>query len=131
MPRLFILLFHLVSLVSIRAQSDQFRGSNRNGIYPDTGLLQQWPETGPELITSMEGIGDGYGDVFCLNNATGESIWRKNIFDIYKSQTSKWGYTESPLLYKNLVILTPGGPGQNVVALDKMTGEQSWSINLD
>lgn len=196
MPRLFIFLFLLVSLVSIRAQSDQFRGSNRNGIYPDTGLLEQWPETGPELITSMEGIGDGYGspsindkgifiagmidssgyifhfdheyqllwkiqygkeytykytgargtptleenrlyysgshgDAFCLNNETGEFIWRKNIFDIYKSKTSKWGYTESPLLYKNLVILTPGGPGQNVVALDKMTGEQSWSINLD
>ncbi len=72
-----------------------------------------------------------YGDAFCLNNETGEFIWKTNIFDTYNSQTSKWGYTESPLLYKNLVILTPGGPGQNVVALDKMTGEQIWSIDLD
>ena len=27
--------------------------------------------------------------------------------------------------------LHPAGPGQNVVALDKMTGEQIWSIDLD
>jgi outer membrane protein assembly factor BamB len=29
------------------------------------------------------------------------------------------------------VILTPGGPGYNVVALDKMNGDLVWSIDLD
>ncbi|MDX2432753.1 MAG: PQQ-binding-like beta-propeller repeat protein [Bacteroides sp.] len=196
MRNLSLILIFTVSFASMEAQSTQFRGTDRNGIYPDTGLLELWPEQGPQLLASIEDIGDGYGspsmnerglyiagmidsmgylfhynfeqkllwkvlygkeytykytgargtptleenrlyysgsygDAFCLNNETGAFIWRKNIFDTYHSKTSKWGYTESPLLYKNLVILTPGGPGQNVVALDKMTGEEIWSINLD
>jgi outer membrane protein assembly factor BamB len=49
---------------------------------------------------------------------------------LWKIQYGK-EYTESPLLYKNMVILTPGGPGKNVVALDKMSGELAWSIDLD
>lgn len=196
MPKLLFIIIVAATFSGLYAQSDQFRGSERNGIYPDTHLLDQWPETGPELIASIGGIGDGYGspsfnerglyiagmidssgyifhfsfdqelvwkirygeefsykytgargtptleknrlyysgsygDAFCLNNETGEFIWKKNIFDIYRSKTSKWGYTESPLIYKNVVILTPGGVGQNVVALDKMTGEQIWSVDLD
>lgn len=192
----FALIF-LFPVDSLQAQAGQFRGLSRDGIYPTQGgLLEQWPESGPELAGTIEGIGDGYGspsinergiyiagmidsagyvfhfnhsqelqwkvhygreytfkytgargtptleenrlyysgtygDAFCLNNETGEFIWRKNIFDTYHSETSKWGYTESPLLYKNLIFLTPGGPGYNVVALDKMTGEPIWSIDLD
>ncbi len=196
MRNLILCIILTASFGSIRAQPAQFRGTDRNGIYPDTGLLDYWPEQGPEMIATIGGIGDGYGspsinergiyiagmidstgyifhfdfrhqllwkiqygseftfkytgargtptleenrlyysgtygDAFCLNNETGDFIWKKNIFDLYQSKTSKWGYTESPLLYKNLVILTPGGPGHNVVALDKMTGEHIWSIDLD
>ena len=28
----------------------QWRGPNRDGIYPETNLLSQWPEKGPEVI---------------------------------------------------------------------------------
>lgn len=39
----------------------QFRGPNRDGIYPDRGLLQEWPEDGPKEVFYAEGIGHGYG----------------------------------------------------------------------
>ncbi len=38
----------------------QWRGPERDGIYPGTGLLKSWPEEGPELLFSSSGIGKGY-----------------------------------------------------------------------
>ena len=72
-----------------------------------------------------------YGNAVCLDNGTGEVIWKNDIFETFKGDTVKWGYTESPLVYQDLVILTPGGPGHNVVALDKMTGELRWALDKE
>ena len=41
----------------------QWRGMERNGIYPDTGLLSSWPAGGPELLWYFEGLGQGHGSV--------------------------------------------------------------------
>ena len=41
------------------AQDTQWRGPNRDGKYPDTGLLKEWPEGGPRLILQKEGLGKG------------------------------------------------------------------------
>jgi outer membrane protein assembly factor BamB len=38
----------------------QWRGANRDGVYPGTGLLKEWPADGPALIWSVNGIGKGY-----------------------------------------------------------------------
>lgn len=183
-------------LTGLRAQPFQFRGENRDGIYPDTGLLDVWPEEGPQLIYTIGDLGDGYsapsmssdgifiagmfdstgmikhfnpehqlewtyeygkeytfkytgargtptidgdrlyysgtfGDAFCLNVKDGSRIWGLNIFDTFGGKPIKWGYCESPLIYKDLVILTPGGPSHNVVALDKFSGELRWAASLD
>jgi outer membrane protein assembly factor BamB len=41
----------------------QWRGSERTGIYRDTDLLEVWPETGPEMIWSIDSIPEGYSSV--------------------------------------------------------------------
>ena len=41
----------------------QWRGPERSGVYPETGLLDEWPEGGPEQLWSMEGIGSGFSSV--------------------------------------------------------------------
>jgi hypothetical protein len=37
----------------------QFRGPNRDGISPDTGLLKEWPSGGPALAWKATGLGEG------------------------------------------------------------------------
>ncbi len=37
-----------------------WRGPNRDGKSPDTGLLKQWPAEGPELLWKADGIGIGF-----------------------------------------------------------------------
>jgi len=53
----------------------QWRGPDRNGIYMESELMKSWPEEGPELSWSFEGIGDGYSSVSVYNEviyATGK-----------------------------------------------------------
>ena len=39
----------------------QWQGPNRNAVSHETGLLQQWPESGPPLAWTISGLGGGYG----------------------------------------------------------------------
>jgi outer membrane protein assembly factor BamB len=41
----------------------QWRGPNRDGKSPETGLLQQWPESGPPLAWKAKDLGTGYSSV--------------------------------------------------------------------
>jgi outer membrane protein assembly factor BamB len=52
-----------VSLSVWAADSPQFRGPERDGIFADTGLLKAWPESGPALLWQFEGVGQGYSSV--------------------------------------------------------------------
>ena len=48
---------HLLALIAFflltnifAQEAFQWRGPDRDGIYPETGLLKIWPEDGPELL---------------------------------------------------------------------------------
>lgn len=45
------------------ADSPQFRGPDRSGIFPETGLLKVWPEEGPPLLWTATGLGHGYASL--------------------------------------------------------------------
>ena len=68
------------------------------------------------------------GDLNCLKANTGEIVWKKNLLTENQVEVPYWGVSASPLIYKNSVILTPGGENNNaVVALDKKSGKKLWS----
>ena len=66
------------------AQDVQWRGPNRDGIYPDTMLLKEWPEDGPEVLFVTEGLGRGFSSAV----ATGEMIYVTGIKDSYEYLTA-------------------------------------------
>ncbi len=41
----------------------QFHGPNRDAICTETGLLQEWPDGGPELLWKLQGLGRGYSTI--------------------------------------------------------------------
>jgi len=45
------------------AQWSQWRGPNRDGKSPDTGLLKSWPKGGPKLLWKVPLIGQGFSSV--------------------------------------------------------------------
>jgi len=67
--RMFILLMGgLIAASTVRAANldaswPQFHGPNRDNHSTETGLLKQWPEGGPALLWTAQGIGHGYSGV--------------------------------------------------------------------
>jgi len=188
----------IVSVIALNAQSSvdwpQWRGPDRNGISKETGLLSQWPRSGPPVAWSAAMLGAGYGsiavqgdrvyvqgmrnrqsvvstlnradgklvwvrilgpagdndrgpgprstptidgdrvyvlsetgDLACLRVADGSVIWQRNILKEFRGDNPYWLLSESPLIDGNNVIVTPGGRGAGVVALDKMSGKTVWA----
>ncbi len=70
-------IFLLLVALSVHGQQSQFRGPLRDGKFPDTGLLQTWPEGGPQLLLKVEGIGKGYSSVI----ATDQYIFATGMID--------------------------------------------------
>jgi outer membrane protein assembly factor BamB len=65
------------------------------------------------------------GDVAALTTA-GKPVWSKNFkTDFGGDIMSGWGYSESPLVDGDKVIVTPGNKAL-IVALNKKTGETLW-----
>jgi outer membrane protein assembly factor BamB len=79
----------------------QWRGADRSGMSPDTGLLQDWNVQQPKLVWTAEGLGGGYASVsvaggqlystgnqaggqavICIQAADGKVAWKTNITDV-------------------------------------------------
>jgi outer membrane protein assembly factor BamB len=52
-----------VAVDVVEAEWPGWRGPNRDGKSPDTGLLKEWPADGPKLLWKVTGIGKGYSGV--------------------------------------------------------------------
>jgi hypothetical protein len=58
------LLFVLVPIVAFALpEPNQWRGPQRDGIFPATGLLREWPKEGPKLAWQIAGLGRGLSSV--------------------------------------------------------------------
>lgn len=68
------------------------------------------------------------GNLICVDAATGEVKWKQSMLDL-GGTVPTWGFTESPLVYDNLVLCTPGGEKGAIAALDKKTGEVVWQTS--
>ncbi|HKQ79748.1 MAG TPA: PQQ-binding-like beta-propeller repeat protein [Blastocatellia bacterium] len=66
------------------------------------------------------------GDLACLRARDGSPVWRKNILKEFGGSNPGWLISESPLVDGDRLIVTPGGSGAGMVALDKMTGKEIW-----
>jgi outer membrane protein assembly factor BamB len=71
------------------------------------------------------------GTLVCLETASGKRVWELNLAERFGGRRPNWGYSESPLLDGDRVIVMPGGPGAAVVALNKNTGDVLWKSQSD
>ena len=69
-----------------------------------------------------------FGQVHCISQTTKKPVWSKNLArDFGKGgRLPKWGYSQSPLLYKDVVILAPQTSEAGLVALERATGKERW-----
>ncbi|MEZ5071941.1 MAG: PQQ-binding-like beta-propeller repeat protein [Bacteroidales bacterium] len=98
----------------------------------ETPLGREWVTSFPgsrsasTIIDDRVYVGTGMGDLYCLDLADGTLVWHKTFGEAYEGQYPFHGHSESPVVWEDRVFWTPGGEHQNVVALDRMTGELIW-----
>lgn len=73
----------------------------------------------------------GEGTVVCLDAASGKILWQVDSVRDFGGQVPNWGYSESPLIDGDRVIVMPGGRGASLVSLDKQTGKVQWKTGDD
>jgi len=195
LTRLF-LLSSLLNISTLKAIDwPQWRGPDRSGASPETGLLQSWPDGGPKLLWEGGAVGVGFssvaiagdkiftmgdkdgsshlfglnksngatlwsvqvgkpggnysgtrctptvdgvsvyalgqfGDLLCVDAASGRENWRKNIQAEYGGKSGGWNYSESVLIDGNQLICSPGSNEASVVALNKTNGSLLWKNSL-
>jgi outer membrane protein assembly factor BamB len=85
---------------------------------------------GPRGTPTIDGdfvyVEGGNGDVTCLRADSGETVWHVSLSGDLGGGRPGWGYSESPLVVDDLVVVTPGGRDGTLAALDKRTGEVAW-----
>jgi outer membrane protein assembly factor BamB len=66
------------------------------------------------------------GKLQAFEKQTGAVVWSHDLWREYGGTRTERGYTCSPLVYKNTVIVIVGGAGQSLMAFDLKTGAVVW-----
>ena len=68
------------------------------------------------------------GMLHALDAEKGTKIWARDCKKDFGGRWAAewWGYSPSPLVDGDKVVVCPGGPGAAMVALDKATGKDVW-----
>ncbi len=77
------------------------------------------------------------GDLHCWEtNANGAKVWNLNLYDRFdipqrprvgRSGRRDYGFTSSPLVYRDWILVEVGSKEGNLLAFDKRTGKLAWS----
>ena len=67
-----------------------------------------------------------FGDLNCLRKQTHQSLWSANLIKDFDASLGNWGICQSPVLYKETVIVAPLSNKAGIVAFDKNTGKVIW-----
>lgn len=170
--------------------SVSYRGPSRNGVFPEAGLMREWPERGPELVWRFGNLGPSWASVvvagetvyvpgggsvgklfaftldgrlkwakkygpefsvryqgargtpivtdrfvivtsglaviYCMDAATGESVWEVDTVKRFNNQVPGWGYNLTPILVGQKIILPIRRGDCTMAALDIATGDTVW-----
>lgn len=81
----------------------------------------------PTIVDDLVYVASGMGDIACINAESGEIKWKINMLEKFQGKNTRFGYSQSLLVDGDLVFAAPGGAENNIVALNRFTGEMTWT----
>ncbi len=122
----------------------EWRGKDRKGIYNESGLLNKWPQEGPNEIWSIDNIGEGFvspvfaGNYFYITGETdsvtslycftlkGEKVWQTTLGKEWMK--SYPGSRSATTIVDNLIYVGTGLG--NLYCANRENGKIIWSKDL-
>lgn len=92
----------------------------------------EFPHNGSRSVPTIDGNNiytcGPVGYLHCIDKNTHRAVWKKNIWtDFGGTDLPKWAIAQSPLIYKDLLILASQTQKAGVVAYDKHKGTLRWT----
>src|SRR5262245_3111118 len=96
---------------------------------PTTSLklfTERGPHATPLIVGNLLITAGVTSKLQAFEKLTGNLIWSHDLWREYHGTVKDRGYSCSPLVYKNTVIVTVGGTGQSLMAFDLKMGAVVW-----
>ena len=84
------------------------------------------PHSSPLVTADRVFAAGSRKQLFSLDRASGKVIWSRNLIKEYGAPEGDRGYAASPLLYRDLLIVSVGGSDQALAAFNAATGALVW-----
>ncbi len=86
------------------------------------------PRATPTLANGQLFAMGAQGYLLRLNPVSGEIFWKQDLRKVAGREPPIWGFSSSPLVAKNVVIVHAGGAGdKGILAFDTQSGDLKWS----
>lgn len=86
------------------------------------------PRSTPAIDETMVYCLSGFGKLNALSVKDGSKIWMVDLPKEFGTTQPRWGFSGSPLIIEDLLILETGGTNERCfTAFDKKTGKTLWS----
>ena len=90
------------------------------------------PRSNPTVDGDQVYVLGARGNLFALNSASGKKLWEHDFVKEFGSIVPTWGFSGSPLVENELLLLEIGGEeGKSVAAFNKKSGELVWTSHTD
>ncbi len=139
----------LLVLPQVFAETDydwpQYRGPERDGTSPESGLLKEWPFDGPKVLwkrdigTGFSGLAIAGGKIYTMmaegekeyaaafDAESGKELWRTEVGALFPSEFGDGPRSTPAVAGKNIVVLGSYG---DLVGLSAKDGTKRWELNL-
>ena len=95
--------------------------------YASPGSVGHSGSRNPPLVDEKHVYSVGLmGEMLCIDRETHQPVWRKNLCTEFGSEVPQWGFAQSPVAWKNLVIVAAQAPDAFAVAFDRDSGDVAW-----
>jgi outer membrane protein assembly factor BamB len=85
------------------------------------------PRATPVIHEGLVYLLGAFGDLHCVKLASGEVVWKGHLAADFNTKPPMWGYSSTPLIVGEKLIVNPGAKDASVVALDRTTGRTLWT----
>ncbi|MEM6692131.1 MAG: PQQ-binding-like beta-propeller repeat protein [Planctomycetota bacterium] len=109
------------------ASSGQERWVRRDGVRFTESISGVGPRATPTFADGQLYTLGAMGSLQCLQADTGEVIWQRKLVDDTGASVPMWGFSSSPLVVdERVIVFAGGGSGKSIVAYDARNGEPVW-----
>ena len=84
------------------------------------------PHATPLVAGDLVFTAGATGKLHCLNKQTGKLAWSHDLIKEFNGTLRVNGYSCSPLVYKNTVVMMVGGQGHALIAFNQKDGAVAW-----